>query len=232
MKFHLTQKSGNVKTGPIPVSTTGRDSCPDSCPLKKGGCYAAGGPLGIHWAAVSSGSRGGSMASFAAQIRALPDGTLWRHNQSGDLPGVGDSIDCKGLRSLVASNQGKRGFTYTHKPVLGDAHLATSNRASVRWANANGFTINLSANTAAQADELADADCGPVCTLLPMGSPLTSETPKGRKVVVCPAQRDDLPDMTCERCQLCQKSTRSVIVGFLPHGMARKKANAIACSKA
>jgi hypothetical protein len=132
----------------------------------------------------------------------------------------------------VESNKGRRGFTYTHKPAIGDSHTATANRASIRWANANGFTVNLSANNPAHADALVEADCGPVVTLLPSGSPLTSETPKGRKIIVCPAQREDLPGMTCAQCQLCQKSTRSVIVGFLPHGMARKKANAIACSKA
>ena len=46
---HLSKKSGNVKTGKIPVSTSGRNTCPDACPLKKAnggkGCYGEGGPL-------------------------------------------------------------------------------------------------------------------------------------------------------------------------------------------
>lgn len=48
----LTMKSSNVKTGPIPVSTTGAQSCPNACSLKGSGCYAEGGPLGMHWRKV------------------------------------------------------------------------------------------------------------------------------------------------------------------------------------
>jgi hypothetical protein len=55
--FHLTLKSRNVKTGPIPVSTSTRKTCPDSCPFKNNGCYAESGPLAIHWKAVTQGKR-------------------------------------------------------------------------------------------------------------------------------------------------------------------------------
>ena len=229
MKFHLTAQSDNVKTGPIPVSTTGRQSCPDSCPLKAGGCYAKGGPLGMHWDKVTAGERGEALLAFADKIRSLPRGQVWRHNQAGDLPGAGNSIDPEGLAALVEANRGKRGFTYSHKPVLGESNLATSNRASIRFANREGFTINLSGNNPAHADALADAQAGPVVCLLPEGTPLTSTTPQGRRIIVCPAQRDDLQGMTCAKCQLCAKSERSVIVGFLAHGSARRKAEAIAC---
>lgn len=231
MRYHLTITSDNVKTGPIPVSTTGRQSCPDACPLKAGGCYARGGPLGLHWAQVTNGERGEALLAFAQKIRQLPENQVWRHNQAGDLPGAGNRIDPEGLSALVDANRGKRGFTYSHKPILGVGNLETSNRASIRWANREGFTVNLSANNPAHADALADADAGPVVCLLQEGSPLTSQTPKGRKVIVCPAQRDDLPGMTCEKCQLCARADRSVIVGFLAHGSARKKASAIACGE-
>lgn len=231
MKYHLTTQSDNVKTGPIPVSTTGKQSCPDSCPLKAGGCYAKGGPLGMHWQKVTAGQRGEALLAFADKISALPAGQVWRHNQAGDLPGVGNRIDPEGLAAIVEANRGKRGFTYSHKPILGESNLATSNRASIRWANREGFTINLSGNNPSHADALADAQAGPVVCLLPEGAPLTSTTPKGRRIIVCPAQRDDLPGMTCARCQLCSKADRSIIVGFLAHGSARKKAESIACGE-
>ena len=231
MNYHITLESQNAKTGPIPVSTTGRQSCPDACPLKAGGCYAKGGPLGMHWAQVTNGERGEALLAFADKIRALPESQVWRHNQAGDLPGSGDRVDSGDLAKIVQANRGKRGFTYSHKPILGAGNLETTNRASIRWANANGFTINLSGNTPSHADALADADAGPVVCLLPEGAPLTSTTPKGRKIIVCPAQREDLPGMTCARCQLCAKAERSVIVGFLAHGSARKKASAIACGE-
>ena len=71
MQVHLTLKSANVKTGPIPVSTTERDSCPADCKMKAE-CYAASGPLALHWAAVSDKKRGASWPEFCDTIEALP----------------------------------------------------------------------------------------------------------------------------------------------------------------
>jgi hypothetical protein len=53
----LTLVSRNAKTGPIPVSTTTRETCPDVCPFRKdneGGCYAEGGPIRMGIALVES----------------------------------------------------------------------------------------------------------------------------------------------------------------------------------
>jgi len=68
---------------------------------------------------------------------------LWRHNEAGDLPGEGDDIDVPKLRALVQANRGKRGFTYTHKPVLDNPQ----NAVAIKCANQNGFTVNLSADS-------------------------------------------------------------------------------------
>ena len=45
---------------------------------------------------------------FTKQIAALPADTLWRHNQAGDLPGVGDAIDADAFVALVEANKGRR----------------------------------------------------------------------------------------------------------------------------
>jgi len=217
---HLTIKSSNKKTGPIPVSTTSAQSCPDSCPLKKNGCYADGGPLAIHWRAVTAGERGMPWQDFCAEIEALPDGQLWRHNQAGDLPGLNESINPDELRMLTRANTGKRGFTYTHKP------LTPENAALIREANASGFTVNLSANNLAHADELADTKAGPVVAILPANAGAKNFTPAGRPVITCPAQTRD--DVSCADCQLCARSDRPTIVGFLAHGTGTKKAEKIA----
>ncbi len=220
-------KSGNAKTGPIPVSTSSNSTCPDACPLKARGCYAsAGGPLALHWRKVSSAQRGDDWQTFVARISALPDGQLWRHNQAGDLPGENNAIDTDMLAELAVANEGKRGWTYTHKPVTGNGNLETCNRAAVRAANGMSFTVNLSADNLAEADELKAADCGPVVVVLPVGSPNAMTTPAGHKVVVCPAQRPGSA-ATCATCGLCQRQ-RSVIVGFLAHGTQAKAASAIA----
>ena len=132
------------------------------------------------------------------------------------------------LEQLASANVGKRGWTYTHKPVSGDSNESTCNRAAVRSANERGFTINLSADNLAEADELKTADCGPVVVVLPADSPLAMSTPGGHKVVVCPAQRPDSA-ATCATCGLCQRQ-RSVIVGFLAHGTQARAASAIAAN--
>jgi hypothetical protein len=211
---HLTLKSANVKTGPIPVSTTSALSCSDTCPFKKNGCYADGGPLALHWRAVTEGTRGTDWESFCNSIAALPAGQLWRHNQAGDLPGIGDYINPDALRMLTKANEGKRGFTYTHKPA------SAENIALVREANKNGFAINWSANNLAHADELAELNAGPVVTIVPAATGAKTITPAGRVVVTCPAQLRD--DISCADCQLCARADRPTIVGFIPHGTGAK----------
>ena len=211
MQVHLTLKSANAKTGPIPVSTTTKDSCPTDCAMKSA-CYAASGPLALHWAAVSNGQRGTDWAVFTATIAALPGGQLWRHNQAGDLPVADGTVDPVKLGQLVHANLGKRGFTYSHH---GDAD-------SINWirhANAWGFTVNLSANNLADADTLVDHHAGPVVVVLPSTATANTKTPAGRPVVVCPAtQRDNI---SCATCQLCQRQ-RDVIVGFPAHGTRKR----------
>ena len=217
---HLTLKSRNAKTGPIPVSTTTAETCSPSCPFIAAGCYAKGGPLAIHWRKVTQGLAGMPWGEFVAQIAALPAGTLWRHNQAGDLPGMGDIIDTAALASLVSANRNKKGFTYTHKPTK------TANVAAIKDANANGFTINLSGNNLAHADQLSDLNAGPVVVVLPADQTENTTTPAGRKVVVCPASIRD--DVSCATCKLCAISKRKAIIGFPAHGAAKRRASNVA----
>ena len=214
MQVHLIFKSANAKTGPIPVSTTERASCPDDCSMKKE-CYAKSGPLALHWAAVSAGTRGTSWGQFCETIGALPDGQLWRHNHAGDVPTAGGTVDAVKLGQLVAANAGKRGFTYSH-------HRDAASIAWIRHANAWGFTVNLSANDLADADALADHQAGPVVVVLPSTQTTNTTTPAGRPVVICPATQRD--DVSCATCQLCQRQ-RAAIVGFPAHGARHRVIN-------
>ena len=219
--YYLTTKSRNAKTGPIPVSTTSADTCPNDCPFRGNGCYADGYPLKGRWDEVTRGERGGSLAALCEKIAALPAGQLWRHNQAGDLPGDGERIDSAGLAAIVAANNGKRGFTFTHY-----SPARKRNAAAIRKANAAGFTVNLSANNLDHADDLAALDIGPVAVVLPAGfDGRQAETPAGRRVAQCPAT---YRDTTCADCGLCAKRDRKVIVGFPAHGVHKRKADAVA----
>ena len=260
---YLTMKSSNSKVGTIPVATISDETCPDNCGLKyaadgigKGPCYAAsGGPLAILWKALSAHAPGaawtngvgGRMQSltwndYCAAVATFPIDQAHRYAQAGDLPGRNNTIDRTALDQLVTANAGKRGWTYTHKPMHASRDVpmdvAASNIAAVADANARGFTINLSADNLAQADTLAELDIAPVAVVLPdtVHGNVTLSTPQGRTVVVCPATyRDDVScggskigGVATKPCMLCQRRDRKCIIGFPAHGASKRKASAVA----
>ncbi|HAA50406.1 MAG TPA: hypothetical protein DCE43_11855 [Planctomycetaceae bacterium] len=231
--------------GPIPITTSGRESCPDACALKRiikaggksttGGCYADAHPMAFHWDKVTHGARGTTDGAWRQVVRDLPDGAAWRDRQAGDQlpdPTDGERIDPVEIGKTVDANQGKRGWTYTHY----DARHA-DNAQTIRAANRKGFTVNLSANSLSHADDLADLDAGPVATVVPLeqftiredghfDGPRSIKTPGGRTVSICPAQQHE--KIRCVDCMLCQRGDRKTIVGFIPHGQSRKRVDAVA----
>lgn len=217
---HLTLKSENEKTGKIPVSVTTRAACASDCALRDNGCYAETGPMSLHWRAVTQGDRGMGWEMFCDAVATLPPMQLWRHNAAGDLPGDGRHIDRDALGMLTSAQFGKRGFTYTHyRPDN------ANNRAAIIDANIAGFTVNLSANNLAEADALFDAGIAPVVTVVARGQRTNLVTPKGRMVVICPAETRE--DVTCATCQLCSRTHRDTIVGFPAHGSGASKAEKV-----
>ncbi len=223
MFYVLKAVSGNRKTGPMPVSTSNSATCPDACPIKLKGCYAKYGPTGMAWRNVDSGKAKEAVEwpQFIRQVKALSNGSLWRHNQAGDLNGAANIIDADALAQLVQANKGKRGFTYTHYPVLDNAQ----NMEAVKKANANGFTVNLSGDDIEHADKLAATGL-PTVVLMPRDAEKVSYTPAGNKVVICPAESSD--KVNCLKCTLCQVADRDYIIGFRAHGTAAKTVELIA----
>ena len=213
MKYHFIRTSSNTKTGAIPVTYTDRASCPPSCAHYRADCYAEDFYTRMAWDKVPE--RGGNLDALCASIAALPEGQLWRMNVAGDLPGAGEAVDAAALGAIVAANRGRRGFTYTHKKSPEAIEWAGH---ATRW----GFTVNLSADDAGDADALAPF--GPVCAIVPTDTPEKSYTPEGRVIIVCPAQTRD--DVTCETCGLCARADRAVIIGFRAHGTRARVADA------
>jgi hypothetical protein len=199
----------------------------------------------MFWRKVDKGDHSGAWRAHLADLDAVLAkrreregiGAPWRMNQAGDLPGLADWIDAERLAEVVALNarHAAGGFTYTHKPVRAldvksatpsAARLAAANRRAVAAANAQGFTINLSANDLDHADALADLGVAPVVVLLPADAPEKTTTPQGRRVVVCPAQTRE--GVTCATCRLCSRSARSVVVGFRAHGAGSRQVAEVA----
>jgi hypothetical protein len=219
LRFHLTVRSGNAKTGPIPVSTSSRATCPDSCPFKQNGCYGDGGPLAIHWQAVTAGERGTPWREFLSAVEALPAGQIWRHNQAGDLYRPGTVTGRTALFQLVEANRGKRGYTYSH-------HKRTAATAQAfKAATANGFTINASCETVAGADHAIAQGLRAVFVVSSTETRTAWDTPEGNRAVLCPAQRID--GLTCEKCGLCQSRPQNVAVAFKAHGSGRRRIEAV-----
>jgi len=219
-KYSFTRKSGNKKTGPIPVTTSPKETCPEVCPHKNTTCYAKWGPLGIHWNKLSDGERGISYSELLAEVKALPDETLWRHNQAGDLlkdPDYKeDTIDYCMFNELLMANKGKRGFTYTHYP------MNKFNQEYIQEGNDRGFTINLSADSITQADEYVKLNIGPVVVTLPWDwDGGLYKTPDENFILTCPAVNSD--SMSCETCQVCAYPMRKSIIGFPAHGTKKKE---------
>ena len=222
-KFLIVFKSGNRKTGPILITTSPRATCPFACPLRKGSaseqagvCYAEHGHLGHWlWARLDRTPVGGSFGNnirvwsfedLLGVIRNLPPDTMWRHNQAGDFPSEDRVTICRErVRRLMAANDGRRGFTYTHFDVIDNE----ANRATIKEANDNGFTVNLSADSIEEADQLADLEIAPVTTVVPATQMTNMATPKGQKVVICPAIVND--NVSCA-------TQRKAIIAFPVHG--------------
>jgi hypothetical protein len=220
--YHLSPQSSNKKTGMgVAVSTTSKDSCPDSCPLKNNGCYASQGPLNIHWTKISSGQRGTDWKGFIEQVEKLPNGWKFRYAQAGDLPGKNEYIDGEKLFELAQTIQKKqlKAWAYSHKT------LNKSNVNKIKKANQMGFCINASADNLMEADDAISKGL-PTVVVLPSDAPDVTSTVKGHKVIVCPSQTKQ--GKTCSDCMLCAKSDRKFIIGFKAHGVQYKKAEKVA----
>lgn len=218
----LVPVSSNRKTGPIAVSTTSSASCPSTCPLIDSGCYAKSGRTRLHWQALDDGKRGGTWQEYINKIDTLERGSMLRHNEAGDLPHVDGYISGGYVRQLTNATKARRivGFTYTHHlPHLGD------NIGVIREANANGFTINLSANDVHQAVEYRKLYNQPTVTVMAMDAP-NVQVIDGVKIVACPNEKN--PSITCKVCKLCTLPNRDYIIGFRAHGTGKKKAESVA----
>jgi hypothetical protein len=238
--YRLYLQSRNRKLGPIPAAYVHRSTCPTSCRLLGKGCYAEHGPTSLVWKGVET--IGVDLTEFCCQIDELiGPRRLWRYGVAGDLPGRGDLIDPRDMDRLIVANRRRPVLAYTHKPVV-DSPVAEANRQVITEARRLGFLVNLSADSAAEADRFADLAIAPVVTILPAIygrrkqktggwaetiseyrdriEPLATLTPKGRRIAVCPAAYSCT---TCSECRACSR-LREAIIGFPAHGAQAKKA--------
>lgn len=223
LMFHLTPKGSNRKVGRgVAVSTSSAATCSTACPFHPdngGGCYGLGGPLGLHWRAVSDGSRGVPWQEFLTQLRKLPTGSLFRHNQAGDLYKPGTTTGRKALAQLVEACRHLKAWTYSHHP------RTPATVQAFKAATANGFTVNASCQTEAEADAAMAHGLRAVFIAPSTETRNSWRTAGGNRAVVCPAQRFDAMD--CATCRLCQARPQHIAIVFKAHGNGRRKVEAV-----
>jgi hypothetical protein len=173
----------------------------------------------LHWLKVTNGERGDAFPVFLSKLQQLPTGSAFRHNQAGDLPHNKGKISETFIRKMTKAVSHLKAYTYTHHALtLGD------NISLIRYANRNGFRINVSCETEAQVDAAIAADLPAVVVVNSEESRTQWRTQAGNVVLVCPAQRSDTT--TCADCMLCHKRGKRVAIGFLAHGNGKRKAEA------
>ena len=223
----LIRNSDNRKTGNIPVSSTQSASCSPSCPFMVHGkpkCYGAAHFSGMQWVKLDTMTEAKGNVhewyDFVSAIAKLPLYTLWRHDEYGDLPHHDGEIDTVAVAALVHANRRKAGFTYTHHKL--NAH----NLDVIRRANDGGFTVNISANTVAEAVAIMREHKLPVVCILPKNAPNVQKV-DGVKVVACPHEKSP-EKVKCANCRLCAIPDRACVIGFRPHSIYAGIAETIA----
>lgn len=214
MQLKYSLSAGNKKTGAMLLVRSPRSTCPDSCGLKGNGCYAENFPLAQHW--MKQDTVGVDFATVLYAIRTLPKDSIWRLFEAGDFEPSFENpelISPFQVVSLLAANNGKRGFGYTHYPVL-------PNLETLQLMNSSELTINASADTFGQAKLYFELG-------LPTVVVVSEKTPKdvtvdGLRIITCPNQ-STAAKPTCLQCQLCQVADRDYVIGFRTHGAKKRK---------
>ena len=222
MSFKLIINSQSRKVGDMPTSYSPRKTCPDTCSLKKNGCYGERFPIRLHWDRYSN-DQNDNWNEFIESVRKFRQENpkrLWRYNIVGDIVGNNTKIDFPRLKKLVKANNGGDVIAYTHK------YTRQENLAHIRYAVKRGFNINLSADNTGDALVLRKKTNLPVTAVLSVTKNQyekmsDSEREDYRsnlsvnKIVICPEQTGAVKD--CQACKLCSNPKRKSIVGFLKH---------------
>lgn len=240
MKMILLPTSSNKKTGDIMQSYSSRSTCPKDCVFKNNGCYAEGYHTKMVWDRCEDKNDAryvingeqlkiGLLEGVFNKLRKNPtrESILFRHNVAGDLAVEGTNlIDVDRVDTIAGAIEGAnkvageiiKGYTYTHCNIDLNASDIIHDAAHKR------FLINASCET---VEEVKHAKSLGINAVIASVDP--KETEKELKAVglygaQCPAQVNE--GMDCDRCQLCAKN-RKVVIIFEVHGQSKGKARRV-----
>jgi hypothetical protein len=206
-KVHWISASDDKKTGKVVASYSTKESCPDSCSLKEGGCYAWGL---FYLNVLSSKIKNGTIKIkpiTTALSERLHNVRIVRHRIAGDIVGdVKETLEeCK-----LIEREGLINIGYTHhwraeeaQPLKGYFRASCANLDEVMEARQMGWSPTL---------------------IVPKGTPKSISLPNGEKAFMCPARHgvEGKKDITCNDCTLCRvdEKTSAKTVMFEVHGNA------------
>jgi hypothetical protein len=203
-KVHWVPVSSDKKIGPVLASYSPISSCPDSCSLKSGGCYA----WGLFYLKVLSGKIESGKINPKKLSDALSNRTkvakIARHRVAGDIvDDVTETLEeCRQIEKAGLINIG-----YTHA-----------------WSE--GYSQPLKKYFRASCNSLSDLEksisMGWSPTVVVSGNVPKTTILAGKKAVLCPARIgvSGKKDITCNDCTLCKVSekTKDIIIMFKAHG--------------
>jgi hypothetical protein len=208
-KVHWVSSSSDKKIGKVLASYSTKDSCPDTCTLKSGGCYAWGlFYLNILSQKIDSGRINRKSLSDAMKDRTSTS-RIVRHRVAGDVVGdVKETVDeCRTVESAGLTNIG-----YTHTWREPDSQPLK------KWFRASCQSF--------EELELARS-MGWATTLIMNESSIPSKKfvmKNGESAFLCPARIGEKgkKDITCNDCTLCKvdEKTYNKTVVFAAHGSA------------
>ena len=204
-KTHWISVTADKKTGAIPVSYSPKESCPDSCTLKEGGCYAWGlFYLRILGAKIRDGKIEIKTLAQALKERRA-DARIVRHRVAGDI--VGD-VEGTVEECLQVEREGLTNIGYTHNWKAEEAQPLK------KWFRASCNSL--------EEVELARSMGWSVTFMVPEGTSKKVSLDSGEKAYMCPARVgvEGKKDITCNTCTLCRVDSKTAdkAVMFEVHG--------------
>lgn len=203
-------KLGNCAASYLPIKQT----CPSSCPLKDGICYAKYSYVGMHQQKLSK--KLNNYCGFdivrmeAREIKSLgpnAKGKSLRLHVSGD---VKTDKMAKLLGDAVKFWDGKV-WSYSHS-------WRTISRKSF-----GSISVLASVETFAEAKQALKKGYAPAISV-PFHDNPKAYNVDGLKIIPCPAQTKDI---TCEQCKLCMQDkmllNQNAVIAFALHGVGKKK---------
>ena len=204
-KLHWVFASNDSKTGKVLASYSPKSTCPDTCSLKEGGCYA----WGLFYLRILGDKIENTKFKLRSLKEALPkrkgDCKIARHRIAGDI--VGDVEETLEEIKLI-EEEGLINIGYTH-----------------HWKSEEAAPLKPHFRASCQSiEEMNEAHSmgWSVALMVPEDTPKSMRFEDGKRGFVCPARHgvEGKKDITCNTCTLCRVDdrTKDKVVMFKIHG--------------